>query len=182
MHNAHTVYTIMSTFSSSILAFYDYKRTYGAHSESLYHAQRLFLHSIIGRHSPPTDYPHHPLIVFALLPTILEANQQISTALATRQHATNQPRALNSVCPCNPPIFVHQAVPIIPKKMTPHTEIMGGPRKQKQLPLLWIEHSTSRIRISYTMTRSELQSGALPGELKRLHIHITDKSFIYSKY
>jgi hypothetical protein len=34
------------------------------------------------------------------------------------------------------------------------------------MPLLWIEHSTSRNRIECG-TRSELQSGALPGELKR---------------
>ena len=40
-------------------------------------------------------------------------------------------------------------------------------KRQKKLPLLWIEHSTSRNRL-LGGTRSELQSGALPGELKRL--------------
>ena len=41
-------------------------------------------------------------------------------------------------------------------------------KKCRDMPLLWIEHSTSRNRIDDTGTRSELQSGALPGELKRL--------------
>ena len=43
-----------------------------------------------------------------------------------------------------------------------------GQKKHGDVPLLWIEHSTSRNRIDDTGTRSELQSGALPGELKRL--------------
>jgi hypothetical protein len=43
-------------------------------------------------------------------------------------------------------------------------------RKKKKMPLLWIEPSTSRNRIGCG-TRSELQSGALPGELKRRRPH-----------
>jgi hypothetical protein len=52
------------------------------------------------------------------------------------------------------------------REPVPCTDSVSHEQKQKVLPLLWIEHSTSRNRIGCG-TRSELQSGALPGELKR---------------
>ena len=47
------------------------------------------------------------------------------------------------------------------------TRDVGWAKKVKVMPLLWIEHSTSRNRMCMRDS-SELQSGALPGELKRL--------------
>ena len=98
-------------------------------------------------------YPHQPMssTLIGLGPSVPLSQNRPPSLLSHTNGATNHDR------------------PAVTQKETPGSchALYIAAKMTKGMPLLWIEHSTSRNRMCMRDS-SELQSGALPGELKRL--------------